>query len=239
MQAFLNGFRAAKWLGCGALVLSAAACSKQPVAREPGDVSRNEPQNTRHETADARDDVASTIRLSEELRRECQLPSAPQEAPQFATNQTALPAEGRSILNDVATCLTDGALRGRSVLLIGRSDPRGATEQNQQIAETRADTARDYLVKRGVARDRLHTAARGEHGAQGTDEASWALDRRVDIELVTTTASREAAATPSPVLEGTRLQAVSPGNTLATEAPNEPIPRVENPRLDKSRSKAK
>ncbi len=55
--------------------------------------------------------------------------------------------------------------------------------------------------------------ARGEQGAQGTDEESWARDRRVDFELGDKYAQGNAAAgnlnaSPDPILEGTRMQAL-------------------------------
>ncbi len=215
MNASKNDRRAANWFGCGVLALTVAACSsQQPPVREPSQATSAAPRAT----ADgAPDEVASNIRLSDELRRECQLPNAPREAPRFETGQAAVPPVGRSILDDVANCLTDGPLSGRAVLVVGRSDPRGSTDQNQQLSENRAEAAKNYLAQRGVARDNIRTAARGEHGAQGKDETGWALDRRVDIELVSATASAVGAATPSPILEGTRMQAVSSSNNLATQ----------------------
>jgi peptidoglycan-associated lipoprotein len=216
-------------LGCGALALSLVACSAERVP------PHHAAQPTSDRTANAenaREDLASNVRVSDELRRECQLPNAPTEAPRFSTGQAALPRVGRSILDDVANCLTDGPLEGRAVLIIGRTDARGLADQNQKLSADRAEAAKNYLRERGVSRDNVRTVARGEHGAQGTDEATWALDRRVDIELVARGVSAAAEASPSPILEGTRLQSLSPANKSATEGGAEASPSsAANPRV--------
>jgi len=70
-------------------------------------------------------------------------------------------------------------------------------------------------VQRGVLTANIRLIAQGERGAQGNDEASWALDRRVDFELGDRTADNNGAAnnlnaSPSPILEGTRMDGLSP-----------------------------
>ena len=48
---------------------------------------------------------------------------------------------------------------------------------------SRADAVFRYMVDLGVGRPRMTSTSRGEMDATGKDEASWAHDRRVDIEL--------------------------------------------------------
>jgi len=105
-------------------------------------------------------------------------------APSFEYDSAALAEEDRVLLGQVAKCLTEGALKGRHVTLIGRADQRGEPEYNMTLGGSRADTVKRYMVDLGVGRDAMLGTSRGEMDATGTNEASWAHDRRVDVELV-------------------------------------------------------
>jgi outer membrane protein OmpA-like peptidoglycan-associated protein len=87
------------------------------------------------------------------------------------------------VLDQVAKCVKDGNLRGRVITIIGHSDPRGTAASNQELSADRAEAARDYLIEHGASSQNLRVVARGESDARGNDEASWALDRRVDFQL--------------------------------------------------------
>jgi len=210
------GRSAAKWLGCGVIAICSAACaSDKTPAKEPvamGEMTKPGPQTPRN-------DADTTIQVSEDFRRQCSLPNA-QTAPHFDYADAALRAHGANILDDVAKCLSEGPLKGQVMTIIGRTDARGSAEYNQQLSANRADAARNYLIQHGVAAANVRVIARGERGAQGTDEETWALDRRVDFELGDRSGGNAAAnnlnASPDPVMEGTRLQALSPGNTSKT-----------------------
>ncbi|HEY1535171.1 MAG TPA: OmpA family protein, partial [Polyangiaceae bacterium] len=107
--------------------------------------------------------------------------------------------------------------------IIGRTDPRGSAAYNKQLSANRAEAARDYLVQRGVATANVRIVARGEQGAMGKDEETWALDRRVDFELgdanlAGTPAANNLNASPSPILEGTRMDGLSPGTASKVNA---------------------
>lgn len=104
-------------------------------------------------------------------------------APAFDYDSAALHQEDRELLAQIAKCLTDGALKGRAVALIGRADPRGEQEYNMTLGVSRADTVRRYMVDLGVGRERMRATSRGELDATGTNEEGWAKDRRVDVEL--------------------------------------------------------
>lgn len=104
-------------------------------------------------------------------------------APSFEYDSAALAEEDRALLAQVAKCLTEGALKGRKVNLVGRADPRGEGEYNMTLGGSRADTVKRYMVDLGVGRDRMLGTSRGEMDATGTNEAGWARDRRVDVEL--------------------------------------------------------
>lgn len=104
--------------------------------------------------------------------------------PAFEYDSAALADADRAMLADVAKCLTEGALKGHSVTLIGRADARGEAEYNMTLGESRANGVHHYMVGLGVAKDRMRATSRGEMDATGTNEEGWARDRRVDIELV-------------------------------------------------------
>jgi len=86
-------------------------------------------------------------------------------------------------LDEVAECFKSGPLKGRAMKLVGRADPRGTDQYNQKLGQTRADSVSDYLTDKGVQKPEIQTESRGEQDATGTDEASWAYDRRVDLKL--------------------------------------------------------
>ncbi len=104
-------------------------------------------------------------------------------APSFEYDSAALAEEDRVLLGQVAKCLTEGALKGRSVNLVGRADPRGEPEYNMTLGGSRADTVKRYMVDLGVGREHMLGTSRGEMDATGTNESGWAHDRRVDVEL--------------------------------------------------------
>ncbi len=103
--------------------------------------------------------------------------------PNFEYDSAALAEADRQMLSEVARCLSEGALRGKGVVLVGRADARGEPEYNMTLGHSRADAVHRYLVDLGVGTSQLRATSRGEMDATGTNEEGWAYDRRVDIEL--------------------------------------------------------
>jgi peptidoglycan-associated lipoprotein len=103
--------------------------------------------------------------------------------PSFEYDSAALADADRAMLAEVAKCLTEGALKGKGVTLVGRADARGEPEYNMTLGESRANTVHRYMVDLGVGKDRMRVTSRGEIDAEGKDEAGYAHDRRVDIDL--------------------------------------------------------
>jgi peptidoglycan-associated lipoprotein len=97
----------------------------------------------------------------------------------FAFDNATLDEAARRNLQSAAECLRrEGSSR---YVLIGRADPRGTTEYNLALGERRARTVQRYLMSLGIDEGRLAVSSEGSEGATGTDEASWARDRRVDF----------------------------------------------------------
>jgi peptidoglycan-associated lipoprotein len=104
-------------------------------------------------------------------------------SPTFDYDKDELHPEDRTVLDQLATCLVSGALKGRSVSLTGRADPRGTEEYNLGLGSRRAASVSSYLERLGVGQPQLGVTTRGALDASGTDESGWAKDRRVDITL--------------------------------------------------------
>jgi peptidoglycan-associated lipoprotein len=103
--------------------------------------------------------------------------------PQFDYDKDELTAEDRAVLDQLATCLTNGALKGKAVALIGRADPRGTEEYNLGLGSRRSASVSQYLGRLGVGEPQMSVTTRGALEATGTDEAGWKQDRRVDVQL--------------------------------------------------------
>jgi peptidoglycan-associated lipoprotein len=124
------------------------------------------------------------LSVSDLIAQACGIkPRGKTSAPSFEYDSAALAEADRQILAEVAKCLSEGALKGRGVVLVGRADARGEPEYNMTLGESRADAVHRYLVDLGVGRGQMRATSRGEMDATGTNEDGWANDRRVDIEL--------------------------------------------------------
>jgi peptidoglycan-associated lipoprotein len=120
------------------------------------------------------------VSLSRNIRDLCKIDDS-DRSPKFDFDSTQLSSSDRDILQQVAKCMTDGALKGKSIELIGRADPRGEQEYNMTLGSSRATSAHKYLAGLGIAETRMSETSRGALDATGHDEEGWSKDRRVDI----------------------------------------------------------
>lgn len=60
--------------------------------------------------------------------------------------------------------------------VIGYTDSKGKEKYNQVLSEERAQVVRDYLVKKGIASDRIMVEGRGESGAIASNVTSSGKD---------------------------------------------------------------
>jgi peptidoglycan-associated lipoprotein len=123
------------------------------------------------------------LNLSAEIRAKCDIDDS-DRAPKFDFDSSQLAGNDRDILQQVARCFTTGPLKGRSLSLVGRADPRGETEYNMNLGEARAMSARQYLAALGLENSRMSDTSRGALDATGHDEETWRRDRRVDVSLI-------------------------------------------------------
>jgi peptidoglycan-associated lipoprotein len=124
------------------------------------------------------------MRLSESLLRQCKVDvDNTASAPKFQFDQAQITSDDRAILDQVAACVTTGPLHGTKLELIGRADPRGSAQHNIELGSARADAVGTYLKAAGVPASQIGEVSRGAMDASGTDEQSYAQDRRVDLDL--------------------------------------------------------
>jgi peptidoglycan-associated lipoprotein len=69
---------------------------------------------------------------------------------------------------------------GKAIRIEGHADERGTRDYNLALGERRANAAKNYLVGVGVSPARITTVSQGKERpvALGSDEASWARNRR-------------------------------------------------------------
>jgi peptidoglycan-associated lipoprotein len=74
--------------------------------------------------------------------------------------------------------------KGRRVVIAGNTDERGSREYNLALGQKRSEAVRRALAALGVPETQLEAVSFGEEKpkATGTDEASWAENRRADLD---------------------------------------------------------
>lgn len=104
------------------------------------------------------------------------------EAPKFFYDGTEPRPQDEAQLRALVDCLNTEHFEDTYVLLVGKADPRGPNEYNQELAAERAETIKQYLVDAGVAAERIGTQSAGESAAVGDqNQYSYGFDRRVDV----------------------------------------------------------
>jgi outer membrane protein OmpA-like peptidoglycan-associated protein len=126
--------------------------------------------------------VSPSVAVGDSLAKQCELRLGnPQAAPKFDYDTSELAPADRDVLQQIATCVTTGPLKGKKLELTGRADPRGTEEYNLGLGSRRAGSVKTFLQRLGVGDGQLGETTRGALDANGTDENGWSTDRRVDI----------------------------------------------------------
>jgi peptidoglycan-associated lipoprotein len=134
------------------------------------------------------DDDKSRLSVDADVKQVCGIKDVKQiptlgEQPKFDFESYELTADEKQVLDQVAECLLRGALKGKSVTLVGRADSRGEHEFNMSLGAYRASAVKNYLGQKGVEHTRMKETSRGAIDATGTEESGFREDRRVDITL--------------------------------------------------------
>jgi len=94
----------------------------------------------------------------------------------FDFDSYELKPEAVQNLKKVAECLlSKGA---KDITIVGHCDPRGTEEYNMGLGLQRANAIKKFLVNYGIPSEQIKVYSKGEEEATGTDEESWALDRK-------------------------------------------------------------
>lgn len=164
------------------VLASVAACGGDD--KPPPKTPATQPVATQ-ETTNGNQNKQMAVNVDEDIVKACNLKfNNVQAAPKFNYDSEALTPAEKDVLEAVAKCLTTGPLKGRSVELVGRADPRGETEYNMSLGARRAKSVNSYLSNLGVPGDKMRDTSRGELDATGKDEAGYQRDRRVDVKLI-------------------------------------------------------
>ena len=99
----------------------------------------------------------------------------------FDFDSTTVKDEFKPLITAHAKFLTTN--RGRKIVIQGNTDERGSREYNLALGQRRADSVKKMLELLGVRDSQIETVSFGEEKprAKGTDEGSYAENRRSDI----------------------------------------------------------
>jgi outer membrane protein OmpA-like peptidoglycan-associated protein len=99
----------------------------------------------------------------------------------FDVGRSAVKSNMAGVLNQFATTLN--ANPTTTVSIVGHTDSTGSDAVNNPLSVDRANSARDYLIARGVAVGRFNTAGQGsrEPVADNSTPEGRAKNRRVEI----------------------------------------------------------
>lgn len=153
----------------GAALIATAACSKkrpEVLPPPPGEAAPAYP--------DRPPQGDGVIRGSaEDFKR-----SVTSDTINFGTDMYDIDGTARGILDSQADWLQ--RYPNVRITIEGHCDERGTREYNLALGDRRANSAKNYLVARGIAAARITTISYGKERPQalGSDEASWAQNRR-------------------------------------------------------------
>ena len=160
--------------GATLLLLGACATKPAPVAEEDTATVTVAEDTTGAGTTNVDDGNVGTIQTAPALG----------DRVYFDLNGDNLDSDDQSLLKQHAMkYAADPSVR---ILVAGNCDERGTREYNLALGERRAATVKDYLVSLGISANRIDTISYGKERpiADGSDEASWAMNRNGFIQVV-------------------------------------------------------
>lgn len=102
----------------------------------------------------------------------------------FETNLAVIKPESFELLNMIARTLVEHP-EVLGVRIEGHADERGGDSFNLDLSRRRAESVRQYLIRAGVAPDRLSAEGFGEERPldKESNEEAWAANRRVEFHI--------------------------------------------------------
>ena len=101
----------------------------------------------------------------------------------FDFDKSELRNDSRNTLSELAQWMKNNPLV--DIRIDGHCDERGSNEYNLALGETRAASAKKYLVYLGISPDRLETMSYGEEKPSCSEatESCWSKNRRDDFTI--------------------------------------------------------
>jgi peptidoglycan-associated lipoprotein len=156
----------------GVALIAVAGCAKKRPEVLPPAPGETAPPTTGGETG-GQVGTGVVPGSAEDFRR-----SVRSDTVNFALDSYDIDPEARAILDTQAQWLTQyGQTR---VTIEGHCDERGTREYNLALGDRRANSAKNYLVARGIDASRITTISYGKERpvANGSDEGAYAQNRR-------------------------------------------------------------
>ena len=169
------------------LLALGVSCAKKQVTMETQEMAAEEGAAQQSAEDEAARREAEEMRRAREARQRQQAASMSEEARRaafedenvhFDFDKYVLTPQAMMILDDKAAYLREHS--GVRVLVEGHADERGSNEYNLALGDRRANSAKNYLVKSGVAASRITTISYGEEQplCRQQNESCWSRNRR-------------------------------------------------------------
>jgi peptidoglycan-associated lipoprotein len=159
------------------LVTACGGSEKKPAASAATENTQAAADNPKPDD----DATKGNVSVSEDIKKACGLSD---DEAFFAFNSAAVTAKDKTVLKKIADCFETGPLKGKKMDLVGHCDPRGTDDYNMALGGRRSDNVKTVMVSVGLSSGNVVTSSRGKMDATGTDESSWAKDRKVDVTIV-------------------------------------------------------
>lgn len=161
--------------------LSARARTEAEMSREALMAERQRREQAEQETEQAEEKAEQAMKRLQAREEERGTVLTLSGSVLFPSGQSELLPGARERLNEVARALKQ--YEDRDFLVEGHTDSVGSAESNMILSRQRAQSVVEYLVSRGVPRERLHARGLGESRpvAPNDSPANRANNRRVEI----------------------------------------------------------
>jgi peptidoglycan-associated lipoprotein len=161
------------------LAVSAAGCApKKPANLPPPPPTSSGSENTAPSTGEVTSGAATPGSQADFLAK------AGSDTVHFGTDLYDIDSSAAAILDAQAAWLTQ--YPNVKITIEGHCDERGTREYNLALGDRRANAAKNYLAGKGITVSRMSTISYGKERpvAMGSDEASWAQNRRAVTVLI-------------------------------------------------------
>jgi peptidoglycan-associated lipoprotein len=160
----------------GSLSLAGCKNKDEPETTPPDTTAPSTDENNKPDD----DPNKAAVRVDPKVMELCGIAA---DQANFDYDSAKLSQGAKTVLDAIAVCFLEGPGKEENLNMVGHADPRGSEEYNFALGQKRAGSVAKYLDGKGLRDPRVATSSRGELDAVGTDEASWAADRSVDILL--------------------------------------------------------